>query len=353
MAEPARTGDGFGHWYVPVSLPLLVAYHLPEQISLRLQEKYAAPPLRAFVRDPPASLVSLPAEVFEMITEQLDDADKLQLMLVCFKLLEMVAEPVYRGKGQLDIDEATSYIKARVSPPPPPSAPSSPSTAKSHALVRRRADLSFKILGYSQSHTRGARIAPLLDFKVIVLVGRVGPEHAPNLAELDAIAFPHPVLPVTEIGLNNVDVDPDVIPMWTPVLRFLDPTLLSFWPEDDSAMRLPLTPHYVPYASVASLLSSWSRLDCVACVGPKSVPVVDVNAVGEPVYRFAFDQHLQRFANEQSFPVQYHLIIVVEEHAQIVWEEDLPQDLVADGALRISFHSPCGPGEQYLFRVYV
>lgn len=82
-----------------------------------------------------------------MITEQLDDDDKLQLMLVCFKLLNMVAESIFRRqKGQFYIDDAVVYVKARVSPF---TCPLPPLTAKFLALVRRWSDPSSKILGYS------------------------------------------------------------------------------------------------------------------------------------------------------------------------------------------------------------
>lgn len=193
----------------------------------------------------------------------------------------------------------------------------------------------------------------MLDLEHIEFIGRVGAEHATTLAELDAIAFPHLVLPVVEVSLTDTHKHLDNISMWAPVLRFFDPAFLTFVPLDDPALRVPLTPNYVRYESVAPLLASWSRLEGVACTGPNSIPVFDHNADGEAVYKFAFDEHLQRCAIEQSSLVQYHLMIFDEEHEQIVWEEDLPQDLVKDGALRIGFHSPCGPGEQYLFRASI
>ena len=106
-------GQSFGPLpYGPLDHPLTTILPLHPD---RYQEKYAPVPIAAAsASGAPATLLSLPVELLQLVLDLVEESDRWTMFSVCFRLLELASERTTRHIRLLDDWEVLRYVHARV-----------------------------------------------------------------------------------------------------------------------------------------------------------------------------------------------------------------------------------------------
>lgn len=228
--------------------------------------------------EPPKSLLSLPVELLRAIDCFSTEKDHQAFRLVCFQILEALSD------SQIQADATARglliYVGNRVS-------------ARGTAFAVSASTLNLLFLtilhfchgSYPREHQllptdspdRSPRVSAALDRTNFFIRGVFPPlemdeSTAQILEDLQSIDLPQRKLLIEHMAVSDTDIRPDYLEQWAPLLRFFDPVTVNL--QAASTGDLPSIVRVPPHA-VASLLTSWTRLEGVSCYGPGSVPLFE------------------------------------------------------------------------------